>query len=187
MSEIQKKRYNKTSHKPDKQKFNKKQIKQMFKKVRRKKEVILLLENIQYAVNVASIFRTADAAGVKKIILSGVSHKPPFGKDLIKTSRAKEKSINWKYIESTTKAIKEVRKEGYYVVAVELTSESKDLSQLSYLVSDKDKICFVLGNEVYGVKEETLSFCHAAIFIPMYGKGASLNVSVSAGIVLYSF
>jgi tRNA G18 (ribose-2'-O)-methylase SpoU len=159
----------------------------MFKKSRRKKEVVLLLENIQYAVNVASMFRTADAAGVKKIVLSGISHKPPFGKDLSKTSRAKERSVDWHYLESTTKAVKDLKKEGYYLVGVELTSESQDISQLSYIISDKDKVCFVLGSEVYGVKEETLSYCNAVVFIPMFGKGASLNVSVSAGIVLYSF
>lgn len=167
--------------------LSKKQIKRFFKGKRRGREIILLLENIQYATNVASIFRTADAAGVKKIYLTGISKTPPFGKDLSKTSRNKEKSVQWEYFDTTKKALKQIKKDGFYTVAVELTNDAEDASRLSYIISDKERVCFVLGSEVYGVKNETLKECKKSVFLPMYGKGASLNVATTAGIILYQF
>ncbi len=167
--------------------LSKKQIKKFFKGIRRDKEIIILLENIQYARNVASIFRTADAAGVRKIYLSGISKTPPFGKDLSKASRNKERNVQWEFIEDTNKAINKINKENYYTVAVELTNEAEEIARLSYLVSDKDKVCFVFGSEVYGVKNDTLKKCNTSVYLPMFGKGASLNVSTTVGIVLYSF
>ncbi len=167
--------------------LNKKQIKKFFKGARRDREIYIILENTQYARNVAGIFRTADAAGVKKVILSGISKTPPFGKDLSKASRNKEKVVRREYFEDPKKAIASVKKEGFYLVAVELTNEAEEISRLSYLISDKQKVCFVFGSEVYGVKNETLRACHASVYLPMYGKGASLNVATTAGIVLYSF
>ncbi|MCA9380964.1 tRNA methyltransferase [Candidatus Dojkabacteria bacterium] len=167
--------------------LSKKQIKKFFKKQKRNKEVVLVLENIQYAKNVAGIFRTADAAGVSKMYLTGISKTPPFGKDLSKTSRSKEKSVQWDYNENTSKVLKKLKKDGYYLIAVELTNEAEEASRLSYIVSDKDKVAFVLGSEVYGVTNSTLADCDISVFLPMYGKGASLNVATTAGIILYSF
>jgi tRNA G18 (ribose-2'-O)-methylase SpoU len=166
--------------------LNKKQIKNFFKGTKRKHNIVLLLENIQYAKNVASMFRTADAAGVKNIYLTGISHKPPFGKELSKVSRQKHKSMSWEYVETTDKVIKKLKKDGFFIIAVELTDDAVDYTQLSRLVIDHEKICFVLGSEVYGVVNKTLEKCDASVYIPMFGKGASLNVSVSAGIILYS-
>ena len=169
------------------EKLNKKQIKKFFKSKRKNKEITLLLDSIQYARNIAAIFRTADAANVKKIYLSGISKTPPFGKELSKVSRSKEKTVRWEYYSSSNKAIKQIKKEGFYLVGIELTNKSEDISRLSYIVSDKDKVCFVFGNEVYGVKNEILRQCDSFVYLPMHGKGASLNVSTTAGIVLYSF
>ncbi|MCA9386565.1 tRNA methyltransferase [Candidatus Dojkabacteria bacterium] len=167
--------------------LSKKQIKKFFKKQKRDKEVVLILENIQYARNVAGIFRTADAAGVSKIFLTGISKTPPFGKELSKASRSKEKSVQWEYEDNTAKTLQKLKKEGFFLIAVELTNEAEEAARLSYLVSDKDKIAFVLGSEVYGVTNSTLSLCNTSVFLPMYGKGASLNVATTAGIILYSF
>lgn len=167
--------------------LSKKQIKKFFKGSKRVRNTVIILENIQYARNVASIFRTADAAGVRKIYLTGTSQKPPFGKDLSKASRSKEKSVQWEYVDDTKKVLKKLKREGFYNIAVELTNDAQEASRLSYIISDKDNVCFVFGSEVYGVTKATLADCDASVFIPMYGKGASLNVSTTVGIILYSF
>ncbi|MBP9759346.1 tRNA methyltransferase [Candidatus Dojkabacteria bacterium] len=146
------------------------------------KDIILILENIQYANNVASIFRTADAIHVNKIILTGISHKPPFGKELRQTSREKEKSVHWEYEEFTAIALNKVRKQGYTIVGLEITDESKDFKNYRF---DMDKICIVVGNEGYGIVRKTMEKLDSTVFIPMYGKGASLNVSVSLAVLLY--
>lgn len=168
--------------------LNKREIKKIVQKnSRRDQDIVLIMENIQYARNVASLFRTADAAGVKKIILTGISQKPPFGKDLKKASRSSEDSVAWEYIESTGKAIQSLKKEGFVIIAVELTDSSVELSRLNELVRSKNKICFILGSEVYGIKNTTLDKVDKSIYIPMYGKNASLNVTAAGAIVLFSF
>lgn len=166
--------------------LQKKEAKKLFKEFKREKEIVLLLENIQYATNVAQIFRTADAAGVRNIYLTGISQKPPFGKDLRKTSRNKEQSVQWKYEETSGKVIESLKKRDYTVIAVEITDEGIIHTDLPEKLKNQDKICFVLGSEVYGVTKKTLERCHFSTFVPMYGRGASLNVGVSAGIILFS-
>ena len=167
--------------------LTKKEIKHLVKESdKRDKEIYLILENIQYARNVASIFRTADAAGVKKILLTGISKTPPFGKELKQVSRNKEGSVEWKYYEETFDAIKEAKQNGFLIVAIELTDASINLYDLQNRLRDVKKICFVAGSEVFGIKKVTLERSDLAVTIPMYGRGASLNVSTSVGIALYS-
>lgn len=146
------------------------------------KNIILVLENIQYANNVASIFRTADAARVSRIVLTGISHKPPFGKELQKTSRKKEDSIPWEYEEHTGDALAKIKKQGYQVIGLELTDESINYKDFDF---SAEKICVVVGNEAYGVVKKTLERLDKSVYIPMYGRGGSLNVSVSAAILLF--
>lgn len=168
--------------------LNKKEVKKFLKKpYKRPQEIYLILENIQYAVNVASMFRVADAAAVRRIYLTGISHKPPFGKDLQKTSRHKEDSVKWIFKESTTDVIGELHKKGFKVIAIELTDTAEHLFELPEMVDGFDKIAFVAGSEVYGVTKNTLAKCDESVYIPMYGKGASLNVSSAVSIVLFSF
>lgn len=154
-----------------------------FKKPRR--EVIILLEDIQYARNVASLFRTADAAGVKKIYLTGSSKTPPFGKDLQKASRKKERSVAWEYKETTGKAIKYLKSKDYKIVCLEVTEKAIPVSELKSRYNTKDKICLIAGNEVNGIRKTTLEKSDLEIFIPLKGKGASLNVSVAVAVALF--
>lgn len=154
---------------------------------KRQKEIVLVLENIQYARNVAGIFRTADAAKVSHLYLTGISQHPPFGKELQKASRTKEKSVKWSFEQDTVKVLQKLKKQKFKLVAVELTDEGTPLSQLAKLIKDEPKVAFVVGSEVFGVTKPALAECDHAVFIPMYGRGASLNVGVSAGVVLYSF
>lgn len=168
--------------------LNKKEIKKFLKKpVKRDQQIYLVLENLQYAVNVASIFRVADAAAVKRIYLTGISHKPPFGNDLQKTSRHKEDSVDWVYEDAASSVLSKLKKEGFKIIAIELTDTAKHLFELPEMLENEEKICFVAGSEVFGVNRPTLAECDDSVFIPMYGKGASLNVSHAVAIVLFSF
>lgn len=168
------------------QQLRKVEAKRLFKKFpKRPYEVVLLLEDLQYARNVAGLFRTADAAGVARVYLTGISHKPPFGKELTQTSRNKEKSVVWKYEQDTSKILGELKSQGYYIIALEITDEGQLIYDLPQIIRGKKKICVVAGNEVHGVTRSTLSKCDTSVYIPMYGKGASLNVAVSAAITLF--
>jgi 23S rRNA (guanosine2251-2'-O)-methyltransferase len=148
----------------------------------KKIDIVLMLENIQYAQNVATIFRTADAAGVRKLILSGISQKPPFGKDLKKASRSKEESVDWEYVENLGKKINMYKKQGYQIIALELTDESSNYKEFSF----GEKIVLIGGSEVYGITKNTLEKVDASVFIPMNGKGASLNVSTALAVVMFN-
>ena len=165
-----------------------KYIKKYFKHLpKRPYDIVLILENIQYAKNVANIFRTAESAGVSKIYLTGISHSPPFGKGLKKVSRGSENKVPYESLESSASAIKKLKKEGYHIIAIELTDEHVPVGELDKYLADKTKICFIAGNEDSGVTKATLNLCDVAVTIPMYGKNPSLNVNVSVGIVLFSF
>lgn len=167
--------------------LRKKEAKDFLKDIpARTQEISLLLENIQYARNVAASFRTADAAGIQKLYLSGISHHPPFGKDLKKVSRKKESVVDWEYYEKTHNAVAELKKEGYYLIALELTDEAVSIYQLPQMLRRKQKICIVAGSEVYGVTKKLLDQCDLSTYIPMWGKGTSLNVAISVGVALYS-
>lgn len=168
--------------------LRKNEIKRFFKKQpKRYQEIVLVLENIEYARNVAALFRTADAAGVSKIYLTGVTETPPFGKNLRNASRNKERVVPWGFQQNTQKLIGDLKNDGYKIVAVELTDKSIHLQDLSNRIKGFDKICLVAGSEVFGVTKSTLPLCDLAVYIPMFGKGASLNVAASVAIVLYSF
>lgn len=158
------------------------ELKRFMKKIpRHNNDIILILENIQYARNVAGMFRTADAIGIKKIYLTGISHKPPFGKDMQKASRNKEKSVQWSYSEHSGKVINKYKKQGYQIVGLEITDESVDYRDFKF----GQRICIVVGNETYGIVKNTIEKLENSVFIPMYGKGASLNVGVSMAVLLY--
>jgi 23S rRNA (guanosine2251-2'-O)-methyltransferase len=165
--------------------LTKKEIKELNKEAFHKYEIILVLENIQYASNVAGIFRTADAGGVNEIFLTGATKTPPFGKDLQKASRKKEKSLPWRYFETSEKALDLLKKEGYMITALELTDESMEVTDF-LRKNSSNKIAILAGNEVSGVQKSTLNRVDNSVYLPMLGKGSSLNVGVSIGIFLYN-
>jgi tRNA G18 (ribose-2'-O)-methylase SpoU len=168
--------------------LNKKEIKKLRKtSPKRTQEIHLILENVEYARNVAGIFRTAEAAGVRRIYLTGISHQPPFGKDLIKASRASEQRVEWKPVPDAAKLIPRLKKDGFKVIAVEITDEGLPVSELQRRIARESKICFVAGSEVFGLKKTTLAACDEAVHVPMYGRNASLNVGASVAVVLFSF
>ncbi len=133
-----------------------------------------------------SIFRTADAAGVTKIFLSGYTPTPldRFGsprKDLAKVALGAEKIIPWIQSKTLNTAIKQLKKENYFVAAVE--QDKKSISLFKF--KTPKKLVLVLGNEVRGLSKTSLKLCDAILEIPMRGKKESLNVSVAAGIAMF--
>ena len=131
-------------------------------------------------VNVGSAFRIADAAGVRQLILTGISARPPH--PLIrKVGRGKDRRVKWSYVEQAADAILALKAEGYVSCALEIAAASVPYNEVEY----PDKLCLIVGHEDHGVTKRTLAACDMTVYIPMYGKGASLNVHVSLGIAAY--
>lgn len=143
-------------------------------------QLAFLLQSVEYPVNVGSIFRIADACGARPVILSGITPRPPHP-TISKVARGKEQRVPWHYVKSPEEAIEEVRSEGFQVWALEIT----DSSLPYHTVQWPEKVCLVVGHEDHGVTRATLDQCDGAVFIPMYGKGRSLNVHVSLAVVAF--
>lgn len=150
-------------------------------------KIAVLLHNIRSTHNVGSIFRTAEGAGAEKIYLSGYTPAPldRFGrvqKDIAKTALGAEKMIPWEYKSSPSAIIAKLKKEGWDVVGVE--QDKKAIDYRKFRLSKPT--LFIFGNEVRGIPPTIRARCDALIEIPMHGKKESLNVSVAAGIILFS-
>ena len=154
-----------------------------FKKIK-KIPLTVVLDNIRSIHNIGSVFRTSDAFLIEKIFLCGVSSTPP-NAEIHKTALGAEFSVDWSYNENTIDVVDHLKKEGYYVFAIEQTYESITLSDLK--LNKNLKYAVVLGNEVKGVQQTVVDACHACLEIPQFGTKHSLNVSVASGIILWSF
>ncbi len=146
----------------------------------------LLLHNIRSAQNVGAIFRTAEAAGISKVYLSGYTPAPldRFGRiraDVAKAALGAEKLLLWESVSSAGVFVKKMRKEGVYTVALEQGRKAVDYRSLRPPLP----VLFILGNEVRGVPPSLQRACDAVAEIPLYGKKESLNVSVAAGVALF--
>lgn len=149
-------------------------------------EKILILDNIRSTHNVGSIFRTADAVGISKIYLVGVTPAPidRFGRernDISKVALGAEKNIKWEHIENILDIIGSLKKEGFEIVALEQSENSVDYKEFVA----PNKMALILGEEVSGIEKETLDVCDSIIEIPMRGEKESLNVSVATGVALF--
>lgn len=150
-------------------------------------EVAVLLHNIRSAHNVGSVFRTADAAGVSRIFLSGYTPSPVdrFGnarKDISKVALGAEKSIPWQFEKAPDRIIASLRKKGWQIVGLEQDERAIDYRKFK----TTRPTLVILGNEVRGISPALRKKCDELIEIPMRGKKESLNVSVAAGIALFS-
>lgn len=146
----------------------------------------VILHDIRSAHNVGAIFRTADGAGVQKIYLTGYTPTPQdrFGRpvpEIIKTSLGATATVAWEQIADIFSVIKILKDSGISVVAVEQASSSVSL----YDFKEEKNTAYVFGNEVLGVDDDILLQCDVVLEIPMSGSKESLNVSVTAGIVLF--
>lgn len=146
--------------------------------------VTVVLDNIRSFNNVGSVFRTSDAFRVEKIVLCGITACPPH-REITKTAIGAEETVEWVYFKETSEAVRELKKEGFFLFAVEQTEQSASLSELS--VSKPGKVGIVFGNEVFGVDQKVIDACDETLEIPQEGTKHSLNISVSCGIVLWEF
>lgn len=143
--------------------------------------IVVILDNIRSLNNIGSFFRTADAFSLTKIYLCGITATPPH-REIQKTALGATASVEWEYCNSTEIAIDQLRAENYKIYAVEQTENSISLEQFEY---DNENIALIFGNEVNGVEQQAIDLSDGSLEIPQFGTKHSLNVSISAGVVLW--
>ena len=144
--------------------------------------LVVVLDNVRSLHNIGSVFRTADAFRIECIYLCGITACPRHP-EMHKTALGAECTVDWRYVENTVQAVDNLRAEGYVVYSVEQVEGSTMLDQL--VLDSGKKYAVVLGNEVKGVQQEVVDHSDGCIEIPQYGTKHSLNVSVTAGIVMW--
>lgn len=154
-----------------------------FKKVE-KTPLIVVLDNVRSMHNVGSIFRTADAFLIEKIVLCGITPQPPH-REIHKAALGATESVDWVYFEKTEEALQHLKEQKYQVVGIEQTTDSQMITEFDF--SQVSKYALVLGNEIEGVSDEALPYCDTFLEIPQLGTKHSLNVSVCGGIVMWEF
>ncbi|MFA6524592.1 MAG: TrmH family RNA methyltransferase [Candidatus Paceibacterota bacterium] len=147
---------------------------------------ILILPDIRSVENVGAMFRTSDAAGINKIYLTGYTPTPldRFGRkrnDIAKSALGAEEFVPWEYKKSITSLLSKLKKEGYYIIAIEQSKNSVDYKKIKL----RDKNAFIVGTEVSGIPKSILNKCDVITEIKMLGKKESLNVSVTLGVALF--
>ena len=152
-----------------------------FKKAK-KVSVTIILDDVRSMFNVGSIFRTADAFLVEKIILCGITPTPPH-RDIHKTALGATESVDWEYQKDIVSSVKTLKNIGYKIIGIEQTDESDFLDD--FVPSADDKIAMILGNEVTGINNQVIKLLDKSLEIPQFGTKHSLNVSIAAGICIY--
>lgn len=147
-----------------------------------KTPIIIILDDIRSLHNIGSVFRTADAFLIEKIYLCGITATPP-NKEIHKTALGATETVDWEHHKSVLEVIENVKKEDIGVFAVEQVENSIFLQDFE--IESGKKYALVFGNEVYGVSQEAVALCDGCIEIPQLGTKHSLNISVSAGIVIW--
>lgn len=151
---------------------------------REKIPVCILLENVRSLHNVGSAFRTADAFSVEKIVLAGITGRPPH-REIQKTALGATESVAWEYAADAVQAVLRLKEEGYTIIAVEQTTGSIALH--SFIAGPGARYCLIFGNEVDGISEAVISHADLAIEVPQAGIKHSLNISVCVGVVTWEF
>ncbi len=147
-----------------------------------KTPLILVLDDIRSLHNIGSVFRTADAFLIEKIYLCGITATPP-NKEIHKTALGATETVVWEHQENVLEVIANLKKEGVTTLAIEQVESAIFLQDFE--VKKDQKYALVFGNEVYGVAQEAVAACDGCIEIPQLGTKHSLNISVSAGIVVW--
>ena len=152
-------------------------------KSKKKDPIVVLLDNVRSLHNVGSVFRTCDAMAVEKLYLGGITAKPPH-REIQKTAIGATESVKWEYLEIAEAVVLKYKNLGYKIIAVEQTVNSKDLTKYKW---NDEKTMIIFGNEVDGVQQNIIDMADLCIEIPQWGTKHSLNISVSAGIILWDF
>lgn len=150
----------------------------------KKKPLVVILDNVRSLHNVGSVFRTSDAYLVEKIFLCGITAVPPSA-EIHKTALGAEDTVQWEYAENTVAVVASLKANGYTVLAIEQVEGSVSLND--FAIDNNRKYAVILGNEVKGVQQSVVDQCDACIELPQFGTKHSLNVSVTAGIVIWEF
>jgi tRNA G18 (ribose-2'-O)-methylase SpoU len=145
---------------------------------------IIVLDNVRSLNNIGSVFRTSDAFLVEEIYLCGITATPPHP-DIHKTALGAEDSVKWSYFADTIEAVDKLHSMGYTVYSIEQVKDSISLESIQ--LDKTQKYAVILGNEVKGVQQEVVDKCDGCIEIPQFGTKHSLNVSVTAGLVIWDF
>lgn len=151
-------------------------------KTSQKTPIIIVLDNIRSLNNIGSVFRTSDAFLIEKIYLCGITAKPPH-KDIHKTALGATDSVAWEYREDTLSLIKELQENNVTVASIEQAAQA--ISLQNFTVTPDKRYALVFGNEVKGVSQNVVSLSDYVIEIPQFGTKHSLNISVSAGVVIW--
>ena len=144
--------------------------------------IAVVLDNVRSLNNIGSIFRSSDAFCVDRICLCGITATPP-SVEIHKTALGAEESVTWKYFQTTAEALAELKADGWTLCAVEQADDSISLEQ--FCPNPDKKYAIVLGHEVYGVEQSVVDACDLTLEIPQFGTKHSLNVAVTAGILLW--
>ncbi len=147
-----------------------------------KTPIIVILDNVRSLNNIGSVFRTADAFLVQKIYLCGITATPPH-KDIRKTALGATESVDWEYRKDTLELVEELKSNQIKVISVEQAENAIMLN--AFQVKPTETIALIFGNEVKGVSQEVVSASDAVLEIPQLGTKHSLNISVSAGVVVW--
>lgn len=153
-------------------------------KAARKLPLVVVLDNVRSLHNVGSVFRSCDAFRIEAVYLCGITATPPSA-EIHKTALGAEDSVSWKYNESTLDAVEELKQQGYFVYSIEQVEGSENMAKISLDASKRYAV--VLGNEVKGVEQAVVNASDSCLEIPQLGTKHSLNVSVTAGIVVWEF
>lgn len=146
-------------------------------------EVKVVIHNIRSLHNVGSVFRSSDAFGIKEILISGYTPRPP-RPEISKTAIGAEEFVQWRSHDDHIQMLRDLKKDGYTLVGLEQTDNSIPLPEFDAL--SYSKLCIILGNEVTGIDDDVMPFIDVFVMIPQFGNKHSLNVSVAAGVTLYA-
>ena len=144
--------------------------------------VTVVLDNVRSEMNVGSVFRTADAFLIERIVLCGITPQPPKA-EIHKTALGAEESVAWQYYPTTLAAVEQLKADGYLVCSIEQVHDSVSLENL--VVDSGQKLAIVLGNEVKGVSQEVVDASDLCVEVPQHGTKHSLNISCCAAIVMW--
>lgn len=146
--------------------------------------LVVVLDNIRSMHNVGAFFRTSDAFLIDKIILCGITPRPPH-REIHKAALGATESVDWKYYESVQEAVLDLKADQFEILGIEQTSTSVMIQDFS--IDKSKKYALVFGNEVEGVSDELLKDCDVFLELPQHGTKHSLNVSVCGGIAIWEF
>jgi len=142
----------------------------------------IVLDNIRSMNNIGSVFRTSDAFSVEKIFLCGITAQPPHN-DIRKTALGATESVDWEYFDTTEDAVNRLKSDKYIIISIEQAENSILLQDFE--IDTERKYALIFGNEVKGVQQNIVDMSNYCIEIPQEGTKHSLNISVSAGVVLW--